>query len=109
MIKAAVGSSDGKVVNVHFGRASQFLIFNVSREGYEFEEIRKSKPGCSNLSKPVGTMKETIELIKDCDYVLVSKIGRAMVERLKEVGIIALEMPNFIEDVLHDLSNSIEF
>ncbi len=31
-IRVAVGSSDGKYVNQHFGHAQKFLIFDIERE-----------------------------------------------------------------------------
>ena len=43
--KVAVTSSDGKFINQHFGRAQQFLIFEIDDEGdYKFLELRKNDP-----------------------------------------------------------------
>lgn len=102
-MKIAVASSDGKVINAHFGRTPQFLIFDVSDKGIQFVEQRRNAPGCTQLNAPVGTMEETINLIKDCSIVLVAQIGPAMIERLEEVNITAIKRPKMIEDALKEI------
>jgi nitrogen fixation protein NifX len=102
--RIAVASSDGKVVNSHFGRATQFLIFDYTAldDTMVYRETRENNPGCSNLIAPTGAMKDTIELISDCHYVLVSMIGPSMVESLHNRGIIALIIKNFIPEALEE-------
>ena len=102
--RIAVASSDGKVVNSHFGRATQFLIFDYITVDNRmiFIATRENNPGCSNLISPTGTMKDTIELISDCHYVLVSMIGPSMAESLLERGITALIIKNFIPEALEE-------
>jgi len=102
--RIAVASSDGKVVNCHFGRATQFLIFDyvtIENRMILFE-TRENNPGCINLIAPNGTMEDTIKLISDCHYVLVSMIGPSMVENLQERGITALIIKNFIPEALEE-------
>ncbi len=103
MIKIAVASSDGKVINAHFGRTPQFLIFELTNDGIEFIERRENAPGCSQLNVPLGTMEETIECISDCSIILVSKIGQTMVEKLHSMGITAIKKPQMIDDALRDI------
>lgn len=105
--KIAVGSSDGKVVNAHFGRAPQFLIFEVTTDMIRFDELRENLPGCSNLDAPPGNMNDTIQLISDCQYVIVSQIGPSMVQRLSEKNIKALVIKNFIEEALLEIQRQI--
>lgn len=100
MIKVAVGSSDGIVVNAHFGRTPQFLIYEISENGHKLIEVRDNKPGCSSLNEPKGTMDETIEVIKDCQYLIVSQIGKPMCEKLKTFGIESFVIRNMIEEAL---------
>lgn len=103
MKKFAVGTSDGKVVNAHFGRTPMFLIYDISKESIEKIEVRENEPGCSNLNEPKGTMENTITLIGDCDYVVVSQIGKPMVQRLEQSGIRALVIRDFIDDALIEM------
>ena len=44
----AVASSDGIVVNNHFGRASKFYIYSFDDSDINFEEIRELTPVCES-------------------------------------------------------------
>lgn len=45
MLKVAVASTDGIHINEHFGRASEFMIYEVDEEGkYSLIENRKTIP-----------------------------------------------------------------
>ncbi|TCK92833.1 putative Fe-Mo cluster-binding NifX family protein [Natranaerovirga hydrolytica] len=103
-VKVAVASSDGKVINSHFGRATQFLIFQLKDKEYNFIEIRKNKPSCSNLDNPKGNVEDTIALIFDCDYVLCSQIGEGMLNRLSQTGIRAIAIRDWIDNGLKKIS-----
>ncbi|HWI55256.1 MAG TPA: NifB/NifX family molybdenum-iron cluster-binding protein, partial [Desulfobacteria bacterium] len=73
--KIAVASSDGKVVNQHFGRATQFLIFDIKDGSYQFNELRKTSPFCKDREHDDDSLQKTVELVSDCKAVLVSQIG----------------------------------
>lgn len=105
-IKVAVASSDGKVINSHFGRTRQFLIFEINDQTYTFLEIRENRPGCRSLKEPLGSMEETLELISDCKFVIAGQIGPSMISRLESMNIIGLSKPNFIEEGLKELIES---
>ena len=42
--KIAFASSDGKVVNQHFGRTKQFLIVEIDGKDYKYIETRVNEP-----------------------------------------------------------------
>lgn len=107
-VKVAIASTDGKVVNAHFGRTPQFLIFELSKTGYSFLEVRENLPSCSNLEDATGTIEDTIDLISDCQYVMASRIGNGMLDRLLSFNIIGISKPNMIEDALEDLIKNIQ-
>lgn len=46
-LRVAVASTDGKYVNDHFGRAKQFLIFDINGSEYQFLELRQNTPSCN--------------------------------------------------------------
>lgn len=98
--KVAVASSDGKYVNEHFGRAKQFLIFNVDDNQFEFYELRKNNPPCSAEGHNEDQMSMTVKLLEDCEAVLVSQIGIGAVQALSLKGIKPYVLPDFIEDAL---------
>ncbi len=98
--RVAVASSDGKYINEHFGRASQFLIFNVADDQFEFYELRNNDPPCFGEGHNEDKMSRTVELLADCKAVLVSQIGPGAVQALSFKGITSYVLPDFIEDAL---------
>ncbi|MCC8123093.1 MAG: dinitrogenase iron-molybdenum cofactor biosynthesis protein [Oscillospiraceae bacterium] len=75
--RIAIASTDGKVVNQHFGRAERFYIVEVNDEtGWHFIETRKTQPVCNTRSHDDNQLRLTADLLADCDYVLVSQIGK---------------------------------
>lgn len=99
--KVAVASSDGKYVNQHFGKAQNFLIFEVKDDGeYEFLELRKTAPRCGGSA---DLKEKTLDMLSDCETLLVSQIGPGAANRLIARGTEPLIMPMFIEDALKEL------
>ncbi|HWP96095.1 MAG TPA: NifB/NifX family molybdenum-iron cluster-binding protein [Syntrophomonadaceae bacterium] len=101
--RVAVASSDGKVINIHFGQAEQFLIFDFNENGPEFYELRKTSAYCGSEESHDGVFSHTPTSISDCQYVLASRVGRGAEEALKQVGIQVFAMPGLIEPVLQKL------
>ena len=100
-IKVAAASSDGKLVNQHFGKAQKFLIFEIKDNGeHEFIELRETAPRCGG---DPNLKNEIIELISDCNILLVSQIGPGAQKKLLNRGVRPLIMPVFIEDALEKL------
>ncbi len=105
-IKVAVASSDGKVINSHFGRANQFLVFSLSKGSYEFIETRENSPACSFGDHSEDSLDRSIDIIKDCQIVLASQIGPGAEKLLGKRGIKVLSGSSFLDDVLYKLSLS---
>lgn len=102
--KVAVASSDFRVVNQHFGRAGEFLIFQHLQEGgFQFLEKRETKPLCSGGEHNEGQLERTVVLLADCRAVLVSQIGPGARAGLTARGITAEVLPLYIEDALQNL------
>ncbi|MBI5460376.1 NifB/NifX family molybdenum-iron cluster-binding protein [Methanobacterium sp.] len=105
-IKVAAASSDGKHVNQHFGKAQKFLIFEIKDNGkYEFIELRETDPRCGG---DPDLKEKTINLISDCDILLVSQIGTGAREKLLNRGVRPVIMPVFIEDALEKVYSLIQ-
>lgn len=104
-MRVAVASSDGKYVNQHFGRATQFLIFDLL-EGQEkaFVELRLNQPSCNWEAPSEPGHKRTIELLADCQAVVVSMIGGAATQTLARHGLTAFQIPDFIEEALKQVA-----
>lgn len=101
--KIAVASSDGKVVNQHFGKATQFLIFQMEENNFRFLELLKTTPFCNNAEHDDNELLSTVEALEGCRAVVISQIGSGAAEALKKKGIEPLDVHNFIEDALKKL------
>jgi len=89
----AVATSGQGVINVHFGHAKEFLIYEASPNGVRFISHRKADAYCSGDSscgETESTLQTTIRALAGCEAVLCSKVGYEPWERLEKAGI----MPN---------------
>jgi predicted Fe-Mo cluster-binding NifX family protein len=105
MVKIAVATTDGKIVNQHFGKAEQFYILNVDEEAitYDLTEIRHTGSVCQGGDHEDTRLLEVISALKDCDYVLVSRIGMRARNILEKSGIDAYEIPGVVEESVDKL------
>lgn len=104
-VKVAVASTDGKFINQHFGRAREFLIFDLNEEeqSYKFIELRNNQPPCNEFEHNDNLLEESVNLLADCKAVLVSQIGPGAVHALGYKGIQALMIRDYIHDALNDI------
>ncbi|MBQ3666148.1 MAG: dinitrogenase iron-molybdenum cofactor biosynthesis protein [Lachnospiraceae bacterium] len=105
----AVASSDGIVVNSHFGRADQFLIYQLEIDNEnddwmkKYVELRKVAPVCQGGNHDDNRLEKTADLFLDCKYILVSRIGQGAANVLEGKGIIPMELPGMIDESIHQL------
>lgn len=102
-LRVAVASSDGKFVNKHFGRAQNFLIFEIDEEAgteIRFIEVRNSTPACSYQHHDEERLQTAVAQLTDCKVVLASQIGPGAKAALEASNIIAYSIADFIEPAL---------
>ena len=100
-LKLAIASSDGKMINQHFGKARKFIVIESDGEKIKVLEVRENKPACGSLEyggHEDNVLDKSISLIGDCDAVLCSRIGGGATEGLLGRGIEPVEAPGFIEE-----------
>ncbi len=102
-VKIAVASTDGKVVNEHFGRAKYFHIFEVEGGGYKYLETRNVKPCCTQEGHTNAAFDQVIERVKDCVAIVVAKIGDGASLYMEERGFTIFEAPYFIDAVIEKM------
>ena len=93
----AVASSDGIVVNNHFGKASKFYIYSIDDDDVSFKEIRNLTPVCEAGNHDEEKLESNLKALSDCEYLLVSKIGFGAQSKAEAFGIEAFEIPGIIE------------
>jgi nitrogen fixation protein NifB len=105
-MRVAVASQDRRFVDQHFGHASQFLIYDVSEDGFELVETRQNQPACGSIDdvRETDPMRRSADLVADCDVVLVARIGPCGAERLAAHGITTFELNETIDAALRRLT-----
>jgi len=98
--KIAVASSDGKVVNQHFGKATNFLIFEVEGDNFKYLKLLEAQAFCNYGEHDENKLLSAVKVLEGSRAVLVSQIGNGAVQALKRRGIDAFDVHNFIEDAL---------
>ncbi len=103
--KIAVTSKYGKLVDQHFGHATEFLIYQGSDTSFTLMERRKVEQYCSGASGCDSDSKEgrknaAIQAIEDCDAVLTMRIGYHGEQRLLDNGIVSVEYCYTVEEGL---------
>jgi predicted Fe-Mo cluster-binding NifX family protein len=100
--KIAVGSSDGKLVNEHFGGCGRFLIIEVDSElkSYKFAGFRSAAPPCADGEHSEYSLEAAAEALSDCRIVMVGKIGPPAELALRRRYIDVIEYHGLIEDAM---------
>jgi len=99
----AVASSDGKYVHLHFGRATEFQIFDVEGPRRTFVERRPSPGLCRGGEHTLGDLLRTITLLRDCQAVLAAQIGPQVRQALARRGIQPFAIPDSIPSALKQI------
>ena len=101
--KIAVTSKHGKLVDQHFGHATELLIFQGKGKKFRLVETRKTVQYCSGnvaCDSAEGQKEAAIQAISDCDAVLTMRIGFNGQKRLAAQGIMSVEYCYTIEEGL---------
>ncbi|GHU80891.1 hypothetical protein FACS1894191_7100 [Clostridia bacterium] len=109
--RIAVGTSDGKYVDEHFGQAGRFVIMDITRETGDVsivEErlapIPEGDGGCGGHNNALIAGK--IGLLLDCQIVLVAKIGGKSEKFLLHNDIIPLQFEGDVESALERIKKA---
>ena len=102
-IRAAVASSDGKIINKHFGKADSFLIFELRDGEFQYIEKRNTAPCCNMGTHEESGFENTAKALSDCSVILVSRIGQGAAGFMESRGFEVYESPFPISAVLNKL------
>lgn len=102
MVRIAIASTDGKLINQHFGRADKFYILDIEEEDkkYRVAEIRTNIPACERGDHEEAKLKEMVNNLADCSMVLVSRIGMRARREFEELHIEVFEAPGIIDEAV---------
>jgi nitrogen fixation protein NifX len=103
-IRIAAASSDGVIIDQHFGKADKFLIFEIEDNVTKLIEERQNTPICGTNGHAVEKVNDTVTLISDCEAVFVSKIGMGPALALQDKGITVFEVSISINEALESFA-----
>ncbi|MHB8065681.1 MAG: NifB/NifX family molybdenum-iron cluster-binding protein [Ruminiclostridium sp.] len=98
--RIAIASSDGKNIDLHFAKASQFYIYDVNDDNFDFVELRRCE---TILEHDENEFDKATQKLYDCMAVFVSQIGRGALSYIISKGLRVFEAPYLIESVLEKL------
>jgi nitrogen fixation protein NifX len=100
--RIAVGTSDKIHITEHFGKCRQFHILEIDQDTEEFSFLgeRTCLSGDECGAHQDDLIREKIHTIKDCQIVLVNKIGGQSEKLLNHNNIIALQYQGTLEEAL---------
>lgn len=97
---AAASTDDGYTVDVHFGRATDFYIYQYLEGEWIYLEKRSVEPVCQGGSHSSSKMEKRIEVFQDCQYVIASRIGIGAITLMSQKGIVAMALPGDLLEAL---------
>jgi nitrogen fixation protein NifX len=99
--RIAVASSDGRLIDTHFGHARRFDVYELDDGGSSFVETRSARSACTGAGHDESAFDNTLALLGDCEAIFVSVIGYGAAAYLSGKGMRVFESPYFaIPDVL---------
>lgn len=102
MVRIAIASTDGKIVNQHFGKCDVFYILDVDEDNSEIHRVQKREvePICKEANHHDNKLLQTATKLNDCQIMIVSRIGNRARMELEKTSIEVYELPGIIEDSL---------
>ncbi|MBR6923111.1 MAG: dinitrogenase iron-molybdenum cofactor biosynthesis protein [Oscillospiraceae bacterium] len=103
--RLAIASSDGKVVNQHFGHADQFHIVDLDTENNtcNYVDTRKSERVCEGQFHQESSFDRVADVLKDVQAILVAKIGDGASSQMESRGFTVYESPFLIEPLIEKI------
>ncbi|TWH47623.1 nitrogenase cofactor biosynthesis protein NifB [Sporomusa sp. KB1] len=108
----AVTSKYGKMVDQHFGHATQLLIFQGDGQDFQLRETRNVGQYCAGMAEcdvedMASGREQIIEALQDCNAVLTMRIGYHAKEQLGKKGIFISEYCDTVENGLRYTASQI--
>lgn len=105
-IRVAFASSDGLVINQHFGHADRFYVAEIGDGAWRFVETRSVERVCRDFEHSEGRLDAVLRVLSDCRAVFVNRIGYGASAYLIGKGIRVFETADVVEDVLDHLAKT---
>ncbi|WP_245671914.1 nitrogenase cofactor biosynthesis protein NifB [Desulfuribacillus stibiiarsenatis] len=99
--KVAVATKSGIIVDLHFGHAEEFAIYQYKNQQFLLLEKRKVSKYCNGEDEcKEDKRKQMVNMLRDCDAVLSLRIGHSAEQNLVNHGICSFQHYETIEKSL---------
>lgn len=89
-LRVAVASRDDRQIDVHFGHAERFGIYELDGPGFRFIEARLVEHYCQGGYGDDDKREAILRALADCKACFVARVGDGPRERLAQAGIEAV-------------------
>jgi predicted Fe-Mo cluster-binding NifX family protein len=105
--RVALATTDGLTIYKHFGRAECFHIFDVGEDkSRSLVEIRRTPSPCGPEGHSEAAFDAVLDQLRDCEAVIVGKIGPGAADYLLSRGMGVVEAPGLVEQALDKIGGS---
>jgi nitrogenase cofactor biosynthesis protein NifB len=104
----AVASKNGAIVDLHFGHADKFYIYESDETETRFVETRSVSKYCDGSCDKEDKWASVIRAVSDCDAVLALRIGPTPEKRLQENGIYVITTYERVETAVSQAAKEIK-
>ncbi|MDR0574732.1 MAG: hypothetical protein LBG96_12000 [Tannerella sp.] len=101
--RIAVASSDGEAVNLHFGQATNLLIYEIGEEKVDFIEDRNVELVPDEAAHTEANMEIFADALRDCSAIFVRRIGERSLRYLRERNITVFEVDFSLNHIFNTL------
>jgi len=98
--KIAVTSTDGRVVDSHFGHAEEIRFYEVDENGIRYLGAKPVEKYCDENKSCETGKNDAISALNDCAALVTRMIGAAPEHVLSEMGVQAFLSCELVEDAL---------
>lgn len=91
MVRVAVATQGGQLIDLHFGHADAFAIYDVESGGVRFVEKRLVEHYCQGGFGDENKREAIVRTLADCQACFIARVGEGPRQRLAAAGIEAVD------------------
>lgn len=103
-LRVAVATRDGSTVQYHFGHAERFHVYDVAPGSIGLVDVRENVPSCQGGAGRDAAHARTLDLVADCDALVVAAVGPHALQLIEERGISCYQSEDLVPSVLAELA-----
>lgn len=103
-LRVAVATRTGETVHMHFGHATHFHVYDVAGTSARLVEVRQNQPGCGSTQDRHAAHRRTLDLLSDCQAIVVSCVGPGALRAIEARGIACYETEDPVADALRRIA-----